>query len=480
VPPDRDNREVAKNEGHGTATVTATMHARGGHRAAGLSALLVVLTACLACATSPAGATRAGAAAARATASGSATTRAVAVRLYVSKNGRSSGRDGSCATARYRTVSSAVNAAPAGATITVCAGTYDEDVTLHKPLALVGRSATIDASGRANGIEVAASHSSVTGFVVENATGEGILVGHDITGMPTERQLQRPITGVTIAHDTVVDDDRGFAGPAGIDSKCFYGGDCGGGIHLNVVAHSTIADNRVTGNADGILVSDDFGPTYGNLIVGNFVADNRTECGIALASHDAFSDSYDRFYTVLHLNPSLGGVYANTVEDNVVVANGTVPLPPASVPKGTRPLATGGGGGGGVLFGAPFPGAAVYDNVVTGNYIEGNGLAGVTLHAHIPGGEYANGNRVVDNAIATDNIDGDPLDYPSSPVDLQTTGILVYTAVEPVAITISGNTILSDHTGVWLGPRVVDPAVATDNRFAGVTEPVVYGGSLRR
>ena len=54
------------------------------------------------------------------------------------------------------------------------------------------------------------------------------------------------------------------------------------------------------------------------------------------------------------------------------------------------PLRFGGGGSGsGIgLFGSG-PGSAVYNNVIEDNEASGNGLAGILIHAHHPGGERA-------------------------------------------------------------------------------------------
>ncbi len=57
----------------------------------------------------------------------------------------------------------------------VCAGTYAESVAVAKALTLSGQGATIDATGLDNGIKITASNVTVSGFTVENATGEGIL-----------------------------------------------------------------------------------------------------------------------------------------------------------------------------------------------------------------------------------------------------------------------------------------------------------------
>ena len=139
---------------------------------------------------------------------------------------------------------------------------------------------TIDATGLDNGIKIAASNVMVSDFTVENATGEGILAqqpnpvkGPMIGGMQLYTGL--PITDVVIVHNTVENNDQGGL-PANAATTKYaecqasgnIPGDCGEGIHLWSVANSQVLFNTVTGNAGGILLTDEFGPTYGNLIAG--------------------------------------------------------------------------------------------------------------------------------------------------------------------------------------------------------------------
>jgi len=320
-------------------------------------------------------------------------------------------------------------------------------------LAIVGVGhPVIDATGQFNGVQILASGSRIQGFTVENALGEGILVGLSKT----------PVSNVTVRDNTVKHNDQGNPTGGTITNSSYpqcntnpatptIPGDCGEGIHLADAFDSTVAGNTVFDNSGGILLSDDTGPTYGNLVKFNNVFRNVFDCGITLAGH----------------TPAVfgGGVHDNTVLGNRVIGNGTA------------------GQGGGVLLatgvpgfvtGIPGPGGAVYDSLVQGNYLAGNGLAGVTLHSHAPG-ENLNGNTVTGNTIGTNNVDPDH-DFGPPFDDGQTTGVIVI-AVSNVTITIKHNVIFNNVNGIWVaavgGSTVVAVGAATANLFIHVTNPVV-------
>ena len=67
--------------------------------------------------------------------------------LFVAPSGNQNNNGTSCHSAGFSTIQSAVDAAPAKATIIVCSGTYHEQVVISKPVTLTGRHATIDQSG---------------------------------------------------------------------------------------------------------------------------------------------------------------------------------------------------------------------------------------------------------------------------------------------------------------------------------------------
>jgi parallel beta-helix repeat protein len=375
----------------------------------------------------------------------------------------------SCGNAQYSAVGAAVAAATPGATIMVCPGTYHEDVIVNKPLTLIGQSATIDAAGQANAVQVVTSHVTVKGFTLTKAIGEGVLVGADSMSDPNGGFIASQgfvLSDVSILDNNVSNDNKGFSGPGGSTSTCAYDGDCGGGIHFSVVSHSTISGNQVARNADGVLLTDDYGPNFANVVSKNVVTHNATDCGITLPSHSSTAVSFNpATMQVTGRNPTMGGVYDNQVLNNVSIDNGTVIA-------SEGPGVTTGSGGGVGIFGSG-PGAGAYDNLVQGNYLAGNGLAGVVIHAHHPGGEDVNGNRIIGNLIGKNNIGGDPEDGPPGPADLSTTGVSVYSGVSTVHITIAKNKIFTNRVGIWLNSPVTASGLGS-NSFVKVTTPIQH------
>lgn len=269
------------------------------------------------------------------------------------------GGSGGC----YSTIQSAVNNATAKAVIKVGPGTYKEGVVIGIPLSLIGAGAgqsTIDATNQPNGVLIdgfnhAGLHNVVVeGFTVENAQFEGVLAVS--------------ATNVTISDNSVINNDKSpgliFTGAAnGCPGQPAYEmdetGDCGGAIHLIGVSNSNVSGNYVTGNADGLLISDETGVSKGNLVTHNNFVNNPLECGIVLASHPPVGSS-GPYFAPHH------GVVGNTVTDNVSTGNG---------------VAVGGSGIG--LFSDGNGPGRVSENVISHNTLIGNGIGGVNLHTHV-------------------------------------------------------------------------------------------------
>ena len=302
----------------------------------------------------------------------------------------------------YSKIQMAVNNAHAHDVINVAPGTYQEEVDIGIPLSLIGAGAsstTIDASGLAHGIFVDGfDHSglgdvTVAGFTVRNALYEGILVVS--------------ASDVIIRDNSVLDNDTVpgamFTGePTGCPNQPGNGtyetdetGDCGGAIHLVGTLDATLSGNFISGNADGVLISDETGESRGNLLINNDVENNPLECGIVMASHPpagATSPPFAPHYGVDH----------NTIAQNISIKNGVKV----------------GGSGVGLFSDGNGPGQVV-GNVIIGNTLIGNGLGGVALHTHVgpafdlPVDNFT-GNQIIGNVIGGNLADADDTRTPGS------------------------------------------------------------------
>jgi len=323
----------------------------------------------------------------------------------------------------FTSISAAVAASAPGDTIQVAEGTYKEDVIIPKPLALVGQNrenTIIDAAGLANGINIDGQNNSglghvvIRGFTVENANFSGILVTNS--------------SAVTISSNLVRGNDRNLSGGVcpGLPSPFVPADnlDCGEGIHLSGVDHSTIMNNVVERNAGGILVTDDTGATHDNVISGNVVRNNVPDCGITLPSHSG------------------AGVFQNTVTGNVVAENG----------------------GAGVGIFAPGPGTKTYANVIVSNTLTGNGQPGVTMHNHAaPGvnGVPSGAPPVVfsDNVIAGNRISRNKQDLDDAATS-GPTGVNLFSLVAMPGTIIADNFIFQEALDIAV--KVPAASGATD------------------
>lgn len=287
----------------------------------------------------------------------------------------------------YSKIQAAVNHASANDLIEVGAGTYTEEVVIGIPLSIIGASAdtsVIDATNLAHGIFVdgfdhpGLNNVTIAGLTVQNALFEGVLVVS--------------ASDVTIRDNHIVNNDTTpglkFTGaltgcpnqPGNGTYETDETGDCGGALHLVGTADSIVSGNLITGNADGVLISDETAESHHNLLIHNIVKNNPLECGIVLASHPpaGTTSSPGRHH----------GVDNNTVAENVSTGNG---------------VQIGGAGAG--MFSDGAGQGRVSGNVIINNQLTNNGLGGVALHTHVGPAfhlpaDNMDGNMIIGNFIA--------------------------------------------------------------------------------
>ncbi len=320
----------------------------------------------------------------------------------------------------YATIGAAVTAAKPGDRISIAGGQYAEGVVVNKPLALVGAgsgSTIINAKGLANGIYIdgldnpGLSNVLITGLTVMNANFEGILVTNASYVVIAQNQVTANAQSLDAAGETC---------PGQPVFETSEAQDCGEGIHLVGVDHSTVSNNVVELNSGGILLSDETGMTHDNLILSNSVQENAYDCGITLASHPPSPQASSKLPY---------GVFNNVIEGNYSANNGHA-----------------GGGGAGIGIFAPGPGNMNFGNRIVGNVIQNNGHPGVTMHNHAapPG---APGINLNDNVIVGNFISGNGADTADAATP-GTTGIDVYSVAPVYGTVIAQNTIVNEAVGV--------------------------------
>jgi Right handed beta helix region len=289
----------------------------------------------------------------------------------------------------YSKIQDAVNHASPNDIIDVGPGSYKEYVIIGKPVSIIGagaESTLVDATNLAHGFFVdgfdhpGLKNVILSGFTVENALFEGILVvsAWDVTVNDNHVINNDKSQGLQFTGALMGCPDQPGNGMYENDET----GDCGGAIHLIGTVNVIVSDNLITGNADGVLISDETAESHNNLIVRNIVKDNPLECGIVLASHPRAG----------HLTPATFaahfGVDNNTVAENISTANG-VKI-----------------GGAGVGFFSDGAGSGrVSGNVALKNKLTDNGLGGVALHTHVGPSiglpaDNMDGNMIIANYIA--------------------------------------------------------------------------------
>jgi hypothetical protein len=319
----------------------------------------------------------------------------------------------------------------------------------------------INASGFNNGLVVDMGDSSGGGNFASGSVNPDVLVkGFTIQNANAEGLLALNSDAIRIEKNVIQDNDKGSSdtniqdnlGECTADPQTNTPGDCGEGLHLDGVTRSVITGNTIQGNSGGMLVSDGLASfltngeeasngTWGNTISSNKVLNNTLDCGITVAGHEfgVFNQAQ--------------GIFDNIISNNTSSGNGTE------------------GEGAGVLLAVGAPADAVYQNQIRGNVLEGDGLPGVTIHAHealaYMDDNVVEANRITSTGIGGVNgVTGDP-----DAGAIGTTGIVVLgLPADPIGGTIiQDNVISAVHNGIVLNEASQN---LSGNSFNGVSVPL--------
>jgi hypothetical protein len=246
----------------------------------------------------------------------------------------------------------------------------------------------------------------VSGFKIENANYEGILVAN--------------ASNVTLLDNHVLSNNKSLNPSAAtcdgiVAFETSEQMDCGEGIHLMATDHASVLRNLVEDNSGGMLITNETGPSTSNLIKGNIVRYNAFACGITMAGHPPANAS----------GPIAGlsfGISHNVISHNDSHHNG---------------LGAPGAGAGIGIF-APGPGTVNTANVITGNELHDNGLPGVTMHNHASVPAPGPGINLNDNVILGNHIYGNAADTEDAATS-GPTGINIYSTAAVTGIVIAQN-----------------------------------------
>ena len=174
---------------------------------------------------------------------------------YVSPTGPASGTSGgSCTNPSFNTISLAIAAASNGDTIQVCAGTYNEQVQITKPLTLKGAKAGVDARTRVTTnesiitnsggpVQLMADNVVFDGFTVQGSTGTD---PNFISGIWSNPSFSGTQGGFQILNNIVQNNISGIE----LDSSC--------AASATVVKFNLIQNNNNPGPGSGTGLQDNF------------------------------------------------------------------------------------------------------------------------------------------------------------------------------------------------------------------------------
>jgi hypothetical protein len=225
--------------------------------------------------------------------------------------------DSACPGAAFATIQGAINAAAVGDTIEVCAGTYNEDITINKDnLILIGAaSGTTTISGPSGGpgatIQITANNVTVAGFTITrfgNNTTNWNDAGLNSAAIAIQGQA---ITGALI-RDNIITGNRT-------------------GIDVNNSNGHTVRNNVIDFNRTGLIYRNQ---TDNQTVVENFITNNWT---VGILFLDASGGSNTPVQTALNCTFSNNSISANWYGQIVDrQSGGALPAPDTTNTKNFR------------------------------------------------------------------------------------------------------------------------------------------------
>jgi len=352
-----------------------------------------------------------------------------------------------CATAPYATIQSAVNAAQSGDTVYVCAGTYDESVTINEPLTLDGAQYGVSAPSRSGPETVIEAPASSQGPIVYGSgapTGEVdgfTLNGDNSANNPTGiSAFGSSGTGYTWADNIIENNAMGINFNASgasastlIEGNLFLdnnatpsNGDSGTGIFFTngpannvTISNNTFQDEGLATNGGGNADINTTGSGSSSAPNSNLVVSGNAE----ILDNSSGNDVYENNFLALFITNG-AQITGNTITDS-----------DATDPHANSAMYVSGG---------------VTDATISGNTVTGGLGNGLNLNNDFYSGGSDSGDVVTDNTI-TDRSNG-----------------IKVNGVGYTDFTVSDNTISgSSNNGIWVAAG--DGGTVSGNTVSGST-----------
>jgi parallel beta-helix repeat protein len=240
----------------------------------------------------------------------------------------------------YPTIQEAINHASIGDTVSVKAGTYNENIILNVSISLIGQTketTIIDVRGVGNPLEITANRTIVSGFTFSYG-GAGIAMTNSHNNIINNNILRKNSRGIggsfytntILENNTVTENDYGIdfghlSGPSSRNNTArnnkIYG-NTNSGIYVSASeGNNSVIGNDIYGNGYGIILDH----TQHNEVIGNLINNNIYGIYMRNAMQDTIERNLFQDNTIgMHFENSNGNeIFHNNFASTAVQVEGS-------------------------------------------------------------------------------------------------------------------------------------------------------------
>jgi len=212
--------------------------------------------------------------------------------------------------ADFQKIQDAINNATAGDTILVANGTYEEDITINKPISLVGQDENLTVINNVNNNYVI-QVSQTNDVTICNFTVKNIVIKEDTGGI----YISSNCHNITICNDTIENGVDGIIAFASSGDH-FWGNtivnNTGSGVTFDYSNDDDFSDNTVSNNFQGLS----FTSADGTVVSGNTISNN-SQWGVSLYFSDNNIFYHNNFINQTQVSsPNSNNIWSNDREGN--------------------------------------------------------------------------------------------------------------------------------------------------------------------